>query len=31
VISVPNNYESGCGVLPGWVSRLRDLSPPSRK
>lgn len=30
VISVPDNYGSGCGALPGWVSQLRDLAPPSR-
>jgi len=27
-ISVPNNYESGCGASPVWVSRLQDLAPP---
>jgi len=28
IISVPNNSESGCGALPAWVSRLKDLAPP---
>ena len=29
VISVPDNFESGCGPLPAWVSRLQDLAPAS--
>ena len=27
LISVPDNYASGCGPLPAWVSRLKDLAP----
>jgi hypothetical protein len=27
-ISAGNNSESGCGPLPHWVTRLRDLAPP---
>jgi hypothetical protein len=27
LISVPDNYGSGCGPLPAWVSRLKDLAP----
>jgi hypothetical protein len=29
MISVPNNDEIGCGALPGWVAKLKDLAPLS--
>jgi hypothetical protein len=29
-IDVPKNDQGGCGPLPRWVSRLKDLAPPSR-